>query len=561
MFRRVPTPDEVVRFTLSAPPGLQLGMAAALSPDGRRIAFVALDPGGKPTLWLRSLDGLALRSFPGTENARFPFWSPDGRSIAFFSNQRLRRVEADGGSPQTICKSGLGFGGSWSRDGTIVFSSFFGTGIAAVPAAGGTPVPATTLATSRRDSAHLWPMFLPDGRHFIFMARNFDPENSVVILGSLGSTETRPLFRADSGAVYAEPGYLLFARESALLAQKFDVGRLRIEGEATPLVERVRFYTPESAILASAASNGTLLYGVWNHQKRLVSVDRKGRELGTLGDVADYEEVVISPDGNRVVVSRRDPAKGQNLDLWLLDSISGVGSRLTSDRTDELSPSWFPDGQEVAYITEHAGFYDVSARSVGSGPERLLLQTKFDKTFPEVSPDGRFLGYASAETGGFNDLAFLPLSGEARSTRLTSTTEFDESYLTFSPDSRWLAYQSDESGQAEVYVRRFPDGSGQRISSSGGVMPIWRRDGKELFFQSRDGMLMSVAIRDAGSRLQTGPPQPLFELRLSDTILPFRRKYDVSQDGERFLVIRRAADSDPDTVAVALNWTVMLHKL
>jgi serine/threonine protein kinase len=560
MFRRVPTSDEVVRFTLSAPPGLQLGMAAALSPDGRRIAFVALDAGGKPTLWLRSLDGLALRSFPGTENARFPFWSSDGRSIGFFSNQRLRRVEADGGSSQTICKTGLAFGGSWSQDGTILFSPFFGTGIAAVSAAGGTPVQATDLVASRGDSAHLWPVFLPDGRHFVFMARNFDPENSVIMLGTLGSKETRPLFRSDTGAVWADPGYLLFARESALLAQKFDVRRLRIEGEAIPLVERVRFYTPESALLTSAASNGTLLYGVWNHQKRLVSVDRKGRELGTLGEVGDYEEVVISPDGQSVVVSRRDPAQGQNLDLWILDSISGVGSRLTSDRTDELSPSWFPDGEGVAYITEHAGFYDISARSVGGGPERVLLQTKYDKTYPEISPDGRFLGYASAETGGFNDLAFLPLFGESRPTRMTSTTEFDESYLAFSPDSRWLAYQSDESGQAEVYVRRFPDGSGQRISSSGGVMPTWRRDGKELFFQSRDGMLMSVAIRDAGFRLETRPPQPLFELRLSDTLQPFRRKYDVFPDGERFLVVRRAADSDPDSVVVALNWTGMLKR-
>jgi dipeptidyl aminopeptidase/acylaminoacyl peptidase len=391
-------------------------------------------------------------------------------------------------------------------------------------------------------------------------ARNFDPEKAVIALGTLGSKETRPLFRSDTGAVWADPGYLLFARESALLAQKFDVRRLRIEGEANPLVERVRFYTPESALLASAASNGTLLYGVWNHQKRLVSVDRKGRELGTLGEVGDYEEVVISPDGTRVVVSRRDPAQGQNLDLWILDSISGVGSRLTSDRTDELSPSWFPDGEGVGYITEHAGFYDFSARPVSGGPERVLLQTKYDKVYPEISPDGRFLGYASAETGGFNDLAFLPLSGERRPTRLTSTIEFDESYLAFSPDSRWLAYQSDESGQAEVYVRRFPDGSGQRISSSGGVMPTWRRDGKELFFQSRDGMLMSVAIRDAGSRLETGPPQPLFELRLSDTLLPFRRKYDVFPDGERFLVIRHAADSDPDSVVVALNWTEMLKK-
>jgi Tol biopolymer transport system component len=560
VLRRAPKTEGVVRFTLSAPPGQQLGPAAALSPDGRRIAFTALDPSGKATLWLRSLDGLALRSFPGTENARFPFWSPDGRSIAFFSNQRLRRVEADGGPAQTICRSGLGFGGTWGPDGTILFSPVFGAGISAVPAAGGTPVLATDLVASRGDSAHLWPVFLPDGRHFVLIARNLDPEKSVIALAALGSKETRPLFHTESGPIYSDPGYLLFARESTLLAQKFDVEKLRIEGEAVPVAERIRFFTPETALLASASSNGTLLYGLWNHQKRLVSVDRKGRELGTLGEIGDYEEVVLSPDGRRAVVTRRDSAHGQNLDLWILDAVSGVASRFTSDRTDEFSPSWFPDGDRVNYITEHAGFYDFSARAVSGGPESVILQTKYDKTYPEISPDGRYLGFCSSETGGFNDLAYLPLNGEARPTRETSSAEFDETYPTFSPDSRWLAYQSDDSGQVEVYVRGFPTGPAQRISSSGGGMPVWRRDGKELFFLSRDGMLMSVAVREVDSRLETGSPQPLFELRLNDTLLPFRRKYDVFPDGERFLVIRGAAESDPDTIAVTLNWTKMLEK-
>jgi eukaryotic-like serine/threonine-protein kinase len=189
-----------------------------------------------------------------------------------------------------------------------------------------------------------------------------------------------------------------------------------------------------------------------------------------------------------------------------------------------------------------------------------VFQSKYDKTYPELSPDGRYLGFCSSETGGFNDLAYLPLNGEPRPTRVTSTTEFDETYLSFSPDSRWLAYQSDESGQVEVYVRGFPTGPIQRISSSGGGMPVWRRDGKELFFLSRDGKLMSVSVRQADSRLETGPPQPLFELRLNDTLLPFRRKYDVYPDGERFLVIRGAAESDPDTIAIALNWTGMLKR-
>ncbi|HEY6065313.1 MAG TPA: protein kinase [Thermoanaerobaculia bacterium] len=558
--RRAPKAESVVRFTLSAPPGQQLGPSAALSPDGRRIAFISNDPSGKATLWMRSLDGLALRSFPGTEAARYPFWSPDGRSIGFFSGQRLRRVEADGGTPQTICRSGLGFGGTWGPDGTILFSSAFGNGILAVSAAGGEPVPATAVVASRGDSAHLWPVFLPDGRHFVLIARNFDPEKSVIALATLGSTETRPLFHTESGPIWADPGYLLFARESTLLAQRFDPDKLRLVGEAMPVVERIRFFTPETGVLASASSNGTLLYGVWNHQKRIVSVDRKGREIGTLGDIGDYEEVVLSPDGRRAAVTKRDGARGQNLDLWIVDAVTGVSSRFTSDRTDEMSPSWLPDGDRVNYITEHAGFYDFSERAVSGGPERAVFQSKYDKTYPEVSPDGKFLAFCSSETGGFNDLAWLPLTGESRTVTVDKTAEFDETFIAFSPDSRWLAYQSDESGQTEVYVRRFPDGPGQRVSSSGGGMPVWRRDGKELFFVSRDGMLMAVAVNGAGPRMETGSPQPLFEIRLNDTILPFRRKYDVYPDGERFLVIRRAAESDPDTIAIALNWTGMLKK-
>ena len=562
LLRRAPNAEGIVRFTLSAPAGLSMGPAAVISPDGSRIAFIAVDAGGRPTLWLRTLDGLVSRQLPGTENARFPFWSPDGRSIAFFSNQRLRRISAEGGAAQTICRAGLGFGGSWNRDGTIVFSSQFGARIESVPAAGGTPAPATEIQKSRGDSAHLWPAFLPDGRHFVFTARNFDPEKTVIALGSLDSKETRPLFRSDSAAVHAAPGYLLFARESTLLAQKLSSKGLSIEGEAVPIVEGIRFMTPDNALLASTSTNGTMVYGLWSHRKRLVALDRRGREVAAIGDIADYEDVAASPDGRRLAVSRRDPARGQNADIWVVDFASSIASRVTSDRTDELSPVWYPDGDRLVYVTEHAGFYDISMRSTSGGAERLVFQTETDKTHPDLSPDGRFLVYGSANAGGFGDLHLLPLSGGgSRPTALTSTAEFDESYPAFSPDSKWLAYESDESGRSEVYVRRLPSGFTRRISSSGGGMPVWRRDGKELFFHSRDGMLMAVALHESEDRLETAAPQPLFDLRLTDVVrpTPFRRTYDSSPDGEGFFVIR-AAEAEPDPVAVALRWTEMLRK-
>jgi eukaryotic-like serine/threonine-protein kinase len=562
LLRHAPKAEGVVRFTLSPPAGLSMGPAAAISPDGSRIAFIAVDAGGRPTLWLRTLDGLVSRQLPGTENARFPFWSPDGRSIAFFSNQRLRRISAEEGAAQTICRAGLGFGGSWNRDGTIVFSSQFGGRIDSVPAAGGTPAPATEIQKARGDSAHLWPAFLPDGRHFVFTARNFDPEKTVIALGSLDSKETRPLFRSDSAAVYAAPGYLLFARESTLLAQKLSSKGLSIEGEAVPAIEGIRFMTPDNALLVSASTNGTMVYGVWSHRKRLVAVDRKGREVTAFGDVGDYEDVAVSADGRRLAISRRDPSRGQNVDIWVVDFASGIASRVTSDRTDELSPAWFPDGDRLAYVTEHEGFYDFSVRPASGGAERRLFQSGTDKTHPDLSSDGRFLVYGAANEGGFGDLQLLPLSdGARRPIAVTSTAEFDESFPAFSPDSKWLAYESDESGRPEVYVRRVPSGPSRRISTSGGGMPVWRRDGKELFFHSRDGMLMAVALHESEDHLDTAAPQPLFDLQLTDVVrpTPFRRTYESAPDGERFYVIR-AADAEPDPVAVALHWTEMLHK-
>ena len=562
VLRRAPKSDAVVRFTLSAPAGLTMGPAAVISPDGTRIAFIAVDAGGRPSLWLRTLDGLTSRQLSGTENARFPFWSPDGRSIAFFSNQRLRRISAEGGAAQTICRAGLGFGGSWNRGGTIVFSSQFGGRIDSVPAAGGTPAPATEIQKTRGDAAHLWPTFLPDGRHFIFTARNFDPEKTVIALGSLDSKETRPLFRSDSAAVYASPGYLLYARESTLLAQKLSSRGLSIEEEAVPIVEGIRFMTPDNALLVSASTNGTMVYGLWSHRKRLVALDRRGREVAAIGDVGDYEDVVASPDGRRLAVSRRDPARAQNVDIWVIDFASGIASRVTSDRTDELSPVWYPDGESLAYVTEHAGFYDFSMRPTNGGAERRVFQSETDKTHPDLSSDGRFLVYGSANEGGFGDLQLLPLSdGAPRPITLTSTAEFDESYPAFSPDSKWLAYESDESGRPEVYVRRLPSGPTRRISTSGGGMPVWRRDGKELFFHARDGMLMAVALHESDDQLQTAAPQPLFDLRLTDVVrpTPFRRTYESSADGERFYVIR-AADAEPDPVAVVLHWTEMIRK-
>ena len=549
-----------VRFTLSPPPGLKFADTVALSPDGRSIAFLTQDSGGKRALWVRPLDELTPRRLSGAGVERYPFWSADGRTIAFFEGGRLRRIDVSGGTAQTICETGNGFGGSWGSSGTIVFGSEFGLGLNAVAAAGGKPVAATTLDAARGDVAHLLPEFLPDGRHFIFVARNRDPEKTVIALGELGSNRTRALFHAESRAIYADPGYLLFAREGTLLAQRFDPGRLEAQGEATSVAGGVLFFTDVNGLEASAAGGRALAYGRWFHEKKLVWVDRKGAELGTLGPVGDYVDVAISPDGRRVAVSMSDAARGQNMDVWVLDAERGQTSRLTSDRTDEFKPVWFPDGRQVAYESDHLGFYDLYRRPAEGGPEEAVLLDKHDKGIEDISADGRYAVYSSATDGPRGDLWALPLSEKADPIRLTQTPEFTEGTARFSPDGRWIVFRSDESGRPEIYVQPFPRGPKRQVSAGGGDAPKWSRDGREIFYESPDGKLTSVGINLKGAQLETTAPRPLFELRAAGSHSLDPRQYDVALDGEKFLVVRRVEDAESDAIVVVLNWTAGLKK-
>ena len=556
--RHVAAPELPVKFLLSPPPGLRLSDTVALSPDGRSIAFIAEDSGRKRGLWLRPLDELTPKLLSGAGGERYPFWSADGRTLAFFESGRLRRIDVGGGSVQTICESGNGFGGSWSSSGTIVFASEFGAGLFTVPAAGGKPSTATTLDSARGDVAHLLPVFLPDGRHFVFVARNKDPEKTVVALGELGSRSTRALFHAESEAIYADPGYLLFAREGSLLAQRFNPGRLEPEGEAVSVAGDVLFFTDVSGLQASVSGSRALVYGRWFHEKKLVWVDRKGAELGTLGPVGDYGDVDISPDGRRIAVSMSDQARGQNVDVWVLDAERGQTSRLTSERTDEFRPLWFPDGRQLAYESDHLGFYDIYRRSADGGPEEAMLLDKHDKGIEDISADGRYALYTSATDGPRGDLWALPLSGKPDPIRLTQTPEFTEGTPRFSPDGRWIVFRSDETGRPEIYVQPFPSGPKKQISSGGGSTPVWSRDGREIFYVTPDGRLNSVEVPFKGTELEAGAPRPLFDLRLAGSHWLDSRQYDVAADGQRFLVVRRVEDAGPDALVVILNWTTGL---
>jgi Tol biopolymer transport system component/predicted Ser/Thr protein kinase len=558
--RRSQAPEELMRFTILPPSGQAFFGMIELSPDARRILFLLQDEGGRNSIAVRSLDSLEIRRLPGTEDARGMFWSPDGREIAFFSEGRLKRIGADGGPVQTICESGAAFSGAWSRQGTILFAKEFGTPILAVSAAGGTPQPVTTLDLARGEVTHFHPAFLPDGRHFVFVARNIDPEKTSIMLASLDSKEVRRLFHADSAAVFADPGYLLFARDNALFAWRLDPRSFKLVGEPAPALERVRYGTEDNFLSLSAAGNRVAYLSSFE-RRRLVWVDRKGRELGTLGEVGGYEDVRISPDGRRVAVALRDPSHGQNLDVWVLDASRGTGSRITAERTDEFDPAWFPDGERLVYVSDHVGFYDLYERPANGGAEKILVRSKQDKILPTVSSDGRHLLVGVPEGDSFTRV-LIPLSGGGDSLRLSGDSRFSEEHPEISPDGRWTAFDSSESRQREVYVQPLPGGPKRQVSIGGGQMPVWNRNGSELFYAARDGMLMSVAMRLAAGRLEIAEPQPLFLLRLGvgGEVQFSRHPYDVSPDGQRFLVVRRAPDTEADGAVVVTNWTAVLGR-
>jgi Tol biopolymer transport system component len=554
--------EDSLRFTVVPAAGEGFLGAPLLSPDGRRLLLILQHPGGMTSMAVRSLDDLAIRAIPGTENGRGAFWSPDGREIAFFVEGKVKRVSPEGGPVQTIAQSGSGFFGAWTRDGSILFTSEFGSPIVSVPASGGTPHPVTTIDASQGEVAHFHPAFLPDGRHFVFVARNSDPEKTAAMLGEVGSKEVRRLFHVDADAIFAEPGYLLFARDNALFAWRFDPRGLKLIGDPQPLLQGVRYGT-EDNLLSVSAGGSRLAYVPWSMRRQLVWMDRKGRELGTVGEVGGYEDVRLSPDGRRIAVTLRDPAHGQNEDVWVLDSTRGTGTRITSERTDEFSPAWFPDGERLAYSSDHAGFYDLYERPASGGPEKVLVRTKHDKVVATVSPDGKAILYATSEGANYARI-LTPLSGGGDSVRLSENAAFSEEHPAISPDGQWCAFDSSESGKREVYVQPLGGGGGpkKQVSIGGGQTPAWKGDGSELFYATQEEMLMSAPIRPNGGRLEIGDPQPLFPLRLGTggEVQFSRHPYDVSPDGQRILVVRHAPESEPAGAVIITNWTALLKR-
>ena len=560
---RAPKPTEAIRFFVSPPDTWSLMGAGTLttgpvsvSPDGRRIVMLATSADGKSILWVRSLDTLTAQALAGTEGALRPFWSPDSRFVGFFSGGKLKKIEIAGGPPITLCDAPEGFGGTWNREGVIVFAPTATSALQRVSAAGGAASEVTRL--DQGESGHRMPFFLPDGRHFFYRSAVRNLQGGLIYLASLASSERKLVLNADSSNVFYTQGHLLFLRETTLMAQPFDPRRLVLTGEAFPIAEQIQTQGNPLAGVFSASENGVLAYqtGAAMDGYALTWFDRSGKKIGILGEPAIYSDVELSPDGKRASVGIPEPGKGRN--IWIYDVARSLKTRFTFDAAIEAQSVWSPDGSRVVFSSNRKGHYDLYQNAFdGSGTEVPLLEDNLDKYPESWSADGRFILYGSTGGPTGNDLFVLPLTGDRKPVPFLNT-QFNEFFGRFSPDGRWVAYRSNESGKFEIYVAPFPGPGGKRqISTSGGGFPRWRRDGTEIFYLAPDNKLMVASVNGKGPSFEVGAVKPLFDTRVFTGL---RYPYDVTADGQRFLVNSLPGQVSSAPVTVVVNWTAGLKK-
>jgi Tol biopolymer transport system component/predicted Ser/Thr protein kinase len=535
---------------------LPLDGVPALSPDGRRVAFAATS-GGTTSLWIRDLDSLTARALPGTEGASLPFWSPDGKSLGFFAGANLKRTDAMGGSVLTLCEAPNGRGGAWNQNDVILFVPGILSPVFRVSAAGGTPTPLTAL--SEDELGHRNPWFLPDGRHFLYLAIGRGPSGSkrTVYVADLESNERLAIANgANSKVEYAAPGYLLFARETTLLAQPFSLSRLQTTGDPVVVAEHISYQSIDARALYTSSQTGILAYvpadaGGGARTSQLTWIDRSGKLLGTVGLPASFGRPAISPDGNSVATDVRDPQTGLS-DIWMYDLARETASRFTFNSKGNTRPVWSPDGGHVAFTSTLSGPTNIYQKAVGGGPEEPLEKHPVPRNSEDWSRDGRYI--FEYVLGKSNEIWVLPLFGDRKSFPYLQNG-FNQNTAKLSPNGQWLAYMSDESKQNEVYVQTFPTPGGQwQISTNGGSNPVWSRDNKELFYIAPDRKMMAVDVNLNGGKFAPGVPKALF-----DTGLAQNAGYDVGKDG-RFLIPRAVEGGASAPLTVVVNWTATLKK-
>jgi Tol biopolymer transport system component len=564
-----------VRFQIHPPPDAlftspEIGGAVALSPDGRNLLFVVTRTGGATELWMRPLDEVEARQVPGTEGAQYPFWSPDSRSIGFFADGHLKRVDLLGSPPQTVCAAPSGRGGSWGSDDIIIFAAEAGGPLSRVPANGlSPPEPLTALDASRGESSHRFPAFYGEGRRFMFLAKASGPENEGVFVGSLDGDPPRLLVPGPFNAVHAPPEFVLYSREGALVARSLDDRSVELEGDQVLVAPSLTRATRSRGYASfSAARGGVLAYqpggatGITD--THMGWVDRDGREVGTVYPPGTaFRDQALSPDGTLIAVNAEDEETGTH-DLYIVDAATGHATRLTFEPTHEWLPVWSPDGQQIAYgSTQGEGAEKVCVKpSSGAGETRILFAPDQGARPNDWSADGSYIVCEVGSTAVDRDLWVLPVDGtDAGDPFPFLETEADEFMGQLSPDGKWMAYASKESGRTEIYVRPFPSGGGKwQISTEGATQPRWRADGKELYFLGLDQTVVAVPIESGRPGFRTGRSEKLFHAPLLANAVG-TDEYVPSSDGQRFLIaysIEEAGLSTP--ITVVLDWQEALKR-
>ena len=531
----------------------------SISPNGHTVAVVAYQESArKNMIWIYELGSHGARILSGTEGASYPFWSADGRSIAFFADAQLKKLEVAGGPVQTVCDAPQGRGGTWNKDGVIVFAPETTAGLFRVSASGGTSTRISTLDTSRGEGSLRWPVFLPDGKHFIYLSGNFTGQKAAnaIYVGSLDSNEKLFIVEATSNAAYAAQGYLLFYRERTLLAQPFDLKRLALTGEATVILPEIQYLPQVKRAIFAVSGQGLLLAQTGSEAtfSQLTWFDRKGNPAGLVGKPDVYGNVILAPDGKSVATDKTDMAS-LNIDIWTQELQRDGSKRLTFDPAIDSVPIWSPDATRLVFASNRQTYFGLYVKnSDGANDEKNIVQSDVGNFPSDWARDGKYILYCRGP-----DLWFLTYPEMKSSLFLKAPSVFRNGQ--FSPDGKWVAYASNESGKWEIYVTSFPEAHGRwQISSGGGEQPRWRGDGKELFFLSSDGKMMAAPVT-TGTHFDAGTPVVLFQSTPRPPVLVYDLfVYDVSRDGQRFLINTQVKQTENTPMSVVLNWPAKLNK-
>jgi eukaryotic-like serine/threonine-protein kinase len=550
------------RLYFNPPPNLSFNDAqldaAVISPDGRNIAFSATSSDGKSMLYVRNLDSSDDTLVPGSDNALEPFWSLDSRSVAFGSNGKLKRSDLAGGNAQVLCDAARLTGGTWNKSGVIVFEPDYRTQLMQVSAQGGEPQVLPMNAVARQDERQNNPIFLSDGRKFLFR-RQTGAVQAGIWLGSLDSPEMTQVVGevGPTPFVIARQGWLLYIRNDTLVAQVLDSSD-KLSGEAIPIISGQR-NSMGNLRRFSVSDNGVLIWqGQWQRDYQLVWFDREGKQVGAVDTptkVSVGQDPQISPDGKRVLVKKAPSDGGSYANIWVEDLEKGTTLRITS--TFAQMPIWSPEGNRIAYNCD-VGICLKNANGLGEA-EQIYAGTNFTAQW---SPDGRFIIFLRRGVKTRLDMYALSMTGERKETLLLNSAA-DEQNAQLSPDGKWLAYTNDETGTYEIYIQSFTDGKlgsdRKRISTAGGKFPVWRRDGTELFFVAQDGQLMVSSVKTTGTEFEFSTPKALFKTRMLSWTLN-AHEFDVSPDGQQFLIGTLIGDTKAAPPTVILDWTALLKK-